>query len=146
MPPPPPQVLVVQVTLALMVVGSQDGSDDYPRRRSSAGATPPPTSSFPFFFPSSSFFRSRVWSCNAKASAIGALSPTLFSSSQTPDARLRAAIMAPPKFCSPGLHLELLHDPSWKTHIHFYLFPILVLAHIPLQTFLDFNASFILVQ
>jgi hypothetical protein len=118
------------------------------RVSSSAGATPPPppTSSFPFFFPSSSFFRSRVWSRNAKASAIGALSPTLFSSSQTPDARLRAAIAAPPKFRSPGLHLELLRDPSWKTRIHFYLFPILVLAHIPLQTFLDFNASYILVQ
>ncbi len=120
------------------------------RVSSSAGATPPPppltTSSFPFFFPSSSFFRSRVWSRNAKASAIGALSPTLFSFPQTPDARLRAAITAPPKFRSPGLHLELLRDPSWKTRIHFYLFPILVLAHIPLQTFLDFNASFILVQ
>ncbi len=37
------------------------------RVSSSAGATPPPTSSFP----SSSFFCSRAWSRNAKASALG---------------------------------------------------------------------------
>jgi hypothetical protein len=89
-----------------------------------------------------------VWSRAAKASAIGGLSPTtLFSSSsQTPDARLRAAVATPPKFRSPGLHLELLRDPSWKTRIHFYLFPILVLAHVPLQTFLDFNAIYIMIE
>ncbi|KAF8497822.1 hypothetical protein F5888DRAFT_1613094, partial [Russula emetica] len=111
------------------------------RVSSSARATPPPP------FPSSSFFRSRVWSRAAKASAIGGLSPTtLFSSSQTPDARLRNAIATPPKFRSPGLHLELLRDPSYKTRIHFYLFPILVLAHLPLQTFLDFNAIYILIE
>ena len=118
------------------------------RVSSSAGALPPPrpsSSSFPF---SSSFFsRSRVlWSRAAKVSAIGALSPTLFSSSQTPDARLRAAIAAPPKFRSPGLHLELLRDPSWRTRLHFYLFPVLVLAHVPLQTFLDFNTIYILIE
>jgi hypothetical protein len=119
------------------------------RVSSSAGAIPPPprpSSSFPFFFPSPSFFRSRVWSRAAKASAIGGLSPTLFSSSQTPDARLRAAIATPPKFRSPGLHLELLRDPSWKTRFHFYIFPVLVLAHVPLQTFLDFNAIYILIE
>jgi hypothetical protein len=86
------------------------------------------------------------WSRAAKVCAIGGLSPTLFSSSQTPDARLRAATATPPKFRSPGLHLELLRDPSWKTRIHFYLFPILVLAHVPLQTFLDFNAMYILIE
>ena len=119
------------------------------RVSSSVGATlppPRPSSSFPFSFPSPSFFRSRVWSRAAKASAKGGLSPTLFSSSQTPDARLRAAIAAPPKFRSPGLHLELLRDPSWKTRIHFYLFPILVLAHVPLQTYFDFNAIYILIE
>jgi hypothetical protein len=86
-----------------------------------------------------------AWSRAAKASAFakGGLSPTtLFfsSSSQTPDARLRDAIATPPKFRSPGLHLELLRDPFWKSRIHFYLFPIIVLAHVPLPTFLDFNA------
>ena len=110
------------------------------RVSSSAGATPP---LHPPSFPCSC-----VWSsCAAKASAIGGLSPTtLFSSSQTPDARLRDAIATPPKFRSPGLHLELLRDPSWKSRIHFYLFPILVLAHVPLQTFLDFNAIYILIE
>ncbi|KAF8497818.1 hypothetical protein F5888DRAFT_255761 [Russula emetica] len=38
----------------------------------------------------------------------------------TPNTRLRAAIAAAPKFRSPGLHLELLRDTSWKTHVHFY--------------------------
>ncbi|KAF8497809.1 hypothetical protein F5888DRAFT_1803273 [Russula emetica] len=65
---------------------------------------------------------------------------------RTPDARLRAAIATPPKFRSPGMHLELLRDLSCKTRIHFYLFPILVLAHVPLETFLDFNAIYILIE
>jgi hypothetical protein len=73
---------------------------------SAGGATPShsprPSSSVPFF-PSSSFFRSRVWSRAAKAVAIGGLSPTLFSSSQTLDARLRATITTPQKFRSPDL-------------------------------------------
>jgi hypothetical protein len=114
------------------------------RVSNSAGVTPlhiPP----PLPFLPSSIFRSRLWS-RAKPSALAGLSPTLLSSSQTPDARLRAAIAAPPKFRSPGLHLELLRDPSWKTRLHFYLFPLLVLAHLPLQTFLDFNAVYILIE
>ena len=111
---------------------------DRTRVSSSAGA--PPRSS-------SSFFCSLVWSRGAaKASAISGLSPTLFSSSQTPDARLRVAIATPPKFRSPGLHLELLRDPSFKTRIHFYLWPIIILAHVPLQTFLDLNTLFILIE
>jgi hypothetical protein len=55
-------------------------------------------------------------------------------------------LAAQPKFRAPGLHLELLRDPSWKTRLHFYLFPLLVFAHIPIQTFLDFNAVFILIE
>ena len=103
---------------------------------------------------------SRIWS-RAATSPPGH-SPTLLS--QTPvDAphshshgRLRsataaaaaaaAASAAQPKFRAPGLHLELLRDPSWKTRLHFYLFPLLVLAHVPIQTFLDFNAVFILIE
>jgi hypothetical protein len=65
--------------------------------------------SLPFFL-SSFFFRSCVWSCGVKASAIGGLLPTLFSSSQTLDDRLYAAIATPPKFQFPGLHPKLLHD------------------------------------
>ena len=49
-------------------------------------------------------------------------------------------------FRSPGLHFELLNDLSWKTRIHFYLFPILVLTHMPLQTFLDFYSIYILIE
>ena len=37
-------------------------------------------------------------------------------------------------FRSPGLHLELVRDPSWKTCIQFYLPPLVVLAHAILQT------------
>lgn len=109
-----------------------------------AGASHYRLPSLPFL--PSSLFRSRVWS-RAKASALEGLSPTLLlSSSQTPDARLRAANAAPPKFRSPGLHLELLRDPSWKTRLHFYLFPLLVLAHLPLQSYLDFNAVYIMIE
>ncbi|KAH9953468.1 hypothetical protein BC827DRAFT_134941 [Russula dissimulans] len=117
------------------------------RVSSTAAAVPSPhTPRFPSlpFLPS--LFRSRVWSRATASAAFGGLSPTLLSSSQTPDARLRAAIVAPPKFRSPGLHLELLRDPSWKTRLHFYLFPLLVLAHVPLQTYFDFNAVFILIE
>ena len=107
---------------------------------SNAGATPP---LHPPSFPCSHVWSSRA----AKASAMGGLSPTtLFSSSQTPDARLRDAVARPPKFRSPGLHPERLRDPSWKTRINFYLFPILVLARVPLQTFLVFNALHILIE
>lgn len=96
---------------------------------------PRPSSYFPFF-PSPSFFGYRVWSRAAK----GGLSPTPFSSSPDTgcplacrfhDDNRRSSFRSP---CS--LHLELLRDPSWKTRIHFYLFLILVLAHVPLQAFL----------
>ncbi|KAH9995320.1 hypothetical protein BJV77DRAFT_991967 [Russula vinacea] len=100
-----------------------------------AGASHYRLPSLPFL--PSSLFRSRVWS-RAKASALEGLSPTLLlSSSQTPDARLLPI---------PGLHLELLRDPSWKTRLHFYLFPLLVLAHLPLQSYLDFNAVYIMIE
>jgi hypothetical protein len=74
-----------------------------------------------------------------KAFAIGGLSPTLFPSSQTLDARLRAAITTPPKFRSPDL-LVLGNALSFL--------PIsdLVLAHVPIQMFLDFNAIYFLIE
>jgi hypothetical protein len=72
---------------------------------SSAVAIPP-------HHPSSSLFRSLVWSRAAKTSAIGGLSPTPFSSSQTPDARLRAAIVTPPKFPSSFLYTCLFRPSS----------------------------------
>jgi hypothetical protein len=102
--------------------GARDRSTTMRVNNDSAGATPPP------------FFRSRVRSRAAKASAIGGRLPTLFLSFQTPGTRLCAAIATPPKSRSPGLHLELLCDPSSKTR-----FPS-SFSHVPLQRFLGFNA------
>jgi hypothetical protein len=72
-----------------------------------------------------------------------------FSSSRTPDARLRAAIATPPKFQTPGLarrtparsvfqkraYISTCNPSSFSN-----------LAHVPLQTFLDFNAAYILIE
>lgn len=72
----------------------------------------------------------RVWS---RATSAG-MSGTLFSAGSVPR----------PRFRSSSLHLELLQSPSWKMRLWYYLFPIFVFMHIPLQTFFDFNAVFIL--
>ncbi|KAI0631423.1 hypothetical protein C8Q77DRAFT_1227050 [Trametes polyzona] len=74
----------------------------------------------------------RVWSRATSA----ALTPTLFSAGE--------GLLPRPRFRSPALHLELLRNPSWKMRLFYYLFPVFVFAHIPLQTFFDFNAVFIL--
>ena len=73
----------------------------------------------------------RVWS---RATSAG-LSPTLFSS---------AATVRRPRFRSSSLHLDILRSPSWKMRLWYYLYPLFVFLHIPLQTFFDFNAVFIL--
>ncbi|EMD31184.1 hypothetical protein CERSUDRAFT_120045 [Gelatoporia subvermispora B] len=49
-----------------------------------------------------------------------------------------------PRFRTPVFNLDFLRSPSWKTRLLFYSFPVLVFAHVPLQTFFDFNAVFIL--
>lgn len=74
----------------------------------------------------------RVWS---RATSAG-LTPTLISAALSQLPR--------PRFRSPGLHPELLQSPSWHVRILFYLFPVFVFAHLPLQTFFDFNAVYIL--
>ncbi|KAL7278266.1 hypothetical protein ACG7TL_008242 [Trametes sanguinea] len=76
----------------------------------------------------------RVWS---RATSAG-LTPTLFSAGGT------EAQLPRPRFRTPALHMELLRNPSWKMRLFYYLFPVFVFAHIPLQTFFDFNAVFIL--
>ncbi|CDO76829.1 hypothetical protein BN946_scf185033.g26 [Trametes cinnabarina] len=76
----------------------------------------------------------RVWS---RATSAG-LTPTLFSAGGTEAQLLR------PRFRTPALNMELLRNPSWKMHLFYYLFPVFVFAHIPLQTFFDFNTVFIL--
>ncbi|KAI0065128.1 hypothetical protein BV25DRAFT_1836476 [Artomyces pyxidatus] len=81
--------------------------------------------------------QSRVWS---RATGAG-VSPTLFSQTLG-----NLSGVPRPKFRAQGLHLELLRDPSWKSRLHFYVFPLLVLYHLPLQTFFDFNAVFILIE
>jgi hypothetical protein len=78
----------------------------------------------------------RVWS---RATGAG-LSPTVFGSAtgltQVPR----------PRFRTSALHLELLQSPSRRARIQFYLLPFFVFAHIPLQTYFDFNAVFMLLQ
>lgn len=84
----------------------------------------------------------RVWS---RATPTGVSpGPTVFSPTLIDGSR----IVGPPRprFRASGLHLELLRNPSWKSRLHFFLFPLFVFAHIPLQTFFDFNAVFILIQ
>ncbi|KAH9915584.1 uncharacterized protein BXZ73DRAFT_54228 [Epithele typhae] len=79
----------------------------------------------------------RAWSRATSA----ALTPTLFSSSAGGEGQLPR-----PRFKSPTLNLELVRNPSWQMRLWYYLFPIFVFAHVPLQTFFDFNAVFILLS
>lgn len=51
-----------------------------------------------------------------------------------------------PRFNAKNLHLQLLRNPSRWMKLYFYLWPLIVLYHIPLQSFFDFNAVFILFQ
>ncbi|KAJ7207873.1 hypothetical protein GGX14DRAFT_634252 [Mycena pura] len=69
------------------------------------------------------------------------LSPTLFSPLDNSQPR-----PPQPKFHATGLHIELLRNPGFKSRLYFYLFPLIVFAHIPIQTFFDFNAVFMLIQ
>ncbi len=110
------------------------------RVSNSAGANPSPSPS-PLPLPPLSF--ARVYGLLRKRLQ-SEDSPT-FSSSQAPDDRMRAVIEPLPRFKSPGLHLELLRDPSWKTRLHFYLSMSTHFAHVPFQMFLDFNATYILI-
>ncbi len=51
-----------------------------------------------------------------------------------------------PRFNARGLHLQIFRSPSKLARIYFYLYPLLVFANVPLQTFFDLNAVFIFVQ
>ncbi|KAJ7187122.1 hypothetical protein C8R46DRAFT_1058957 [Mycena filopes] len=79
----------------------------------------------------------RVWSRGMGTP----ISPNLFSSLDASQPR-----PPQPKFHATGLHLELLQSPNLKLRLYFYIFPLFVFAHLPLQTFFDFNAVFMLVQ
>lgn len=78
----------------------------------------------------------RVWS---RATGVG-MSPTVFGSAAG------LPHVPRPRFRTKALHPELLQSPSRRARIQFFLLPFVVFAHIPLQTFLDFNAVFILLQ
>ena len=81
----------------------------------------------------------RVWS---RATTAG-LSPTLVSAAvdHHPQGRLSR-----PRFRSAGLQPELLRNPSAFARIYSYLLPLIVFYSLPLQTFFDFNAVFMLLQ
>ncbi|KAI5999094.1 hypothetical protein EDD15DRAFT_2527946 [Pisolithus albus] len=81
--------------------------------------------------------QTRVWS---RATTAG-LDPTLVSTAVDQQGRVPR-----PRFRSLGLHPELLRNPSVFGRIYFYLLPLLVFYHLPLQTFFDFNAAYILLQ
>ena len=82
----------------------------------------------------------RAWSRATSA----ALTTTLFSSSAAGAAT--EGQLPRPRFKSPALNMELIRNPSWQMRLWYYLFPLFVFAHIPLQTFFDFNAVFILLS
>ncbi|KAJ3772517.1 hypothetical protein FB446DRAFT_48638 [Lentinula raphanica] len=78
----------------------------------------------------------RVWS-RATGSA---LTPTAFSPDPYPPQ------LPAPRFRSRGVNFDLMRNPSLKSKFYYYLSYILLFAHIPLQTFFDFNAVFILIE
>lgn len=51
-----------------------------------------------------------------------------------------------PRFREPALHLNILRSPSKFARIQYCLLPLVLFGHIPLQTFFDFNAVFVLLQ
>lgn len=51
-----------------------------------------------------------------------------------------------PRFNTRGLHLEFLRSPDILSRLYFIIWPLVVFAHLPVQTFLDFNAVFIMLQ
>ncbi|KZP06789.1 hypothetical protein FIBSPDRAFT_966141 [Athelia psychrophila] len=61
-------------------------------------------------------------------------------------AQAAAARARKPRFRAAALHPELVQSPSAWTRIQFFLFPLFALAHIPLQTYFDFNAVYILFE
>jgi hypothetical protein len=54
--------------------------------------------------------------------------------------------LSQPRFNAKNLHVQLLRSPSRYMKAYFYIWPLLVFYHIPLQSFFDFNAVYILIQ
>ena len=77
---------------------------------------------------------------------VAGATPRVWSRATAPTLGARTMRSSRPRFRTPGLHPELLRDPSWLARLHFFLFPFFVLAHVPVQTFFDFNVAFVLVE
>ncbi|KAG1843186.1 hypothetical protein F4604DRAFT_1596954 [Suillus subluteus] len=88
--------------------------------------------------PQSNSLRPRVWS---RVTTTG-LSGTVV----LPTVKKTQEHSQTPKFRSTGLHPELLRNPSALTRLYFYLLPFMTFYHIPVQTFFDFNAVFVILQ
>ena len=68
--------------------------------------------------------------------------PTAFSASEHDD----MLPLPQPRFNAKSLHLQILEHPSKWMRVYYFLWPLIVFYHIPLQTFFDFNAVFVLLQ
>ena len=68
--------------------------------------------------------------------------PTAFNGSEQND----FLPLPPPRFNAKNLHLQILQNPSRWMKFYFYLWPLLVFYHIPLQTFFDLNVVYMLLQ
>ena len=68
--------------------------------------------------------------------------PTTFSASEHDE----LAPLPQPRFNAKNLHLQILDHPSKWMRMYYFLWPLIVFYHIPLQTFFDFNAVFVLFQ
>ncbi|XP_006456537.1 hypothetical protein AGABI2DRAFT_181129 [Agaricus bisporus var. bisporus H97] len=51
-----------------------------------------------------------------------------------------------PKFNAKTLDLKTIVTPSFLARLYFNLFPFLAFTHLPLQTYFDFNAVFVLIE
>ncbi|KAF5319620.1 hypothetical protein D9619_008810 [Psilocybe cf. subviscida] len=78
----------------------------------------------------------RVWT---RASGVP---PTAFNASEHDE----FLPLPQPRFKAKNLQLERVESHSKWMRLYFYLWPLLVFYHIPLQTYFDFNAAFILLQ
>ena len=75
-------------------------------------------------------------------SRVSNIPPTAFNASEHDE----FLPLPQPRFNAKNLHLQLLRNPSKWMKLYFYLWPLIVFYHIPLQSFFDFNAVFMLLQ
>ncbi|KAF8907061.1 hypothetical protein CPB84DRAFT_1744844 [Gymnopilus junonius] len=83
----------------------------------------------------------KVWSRAAGAPQMPSMATAFRSANQE-----ELLPLPQPRFKAKNLNLQLLRSPSPWMMAYFYLWPLIVFYHIPLQTFFDFNAVFMLLQ